>query len=139
MLKNIGFSSEDKYKYCKIDTDTYEEGDDYLMFNISFYYEGKDNMTFSYCPGKNNESVIFLFDNDKAVTIYAETEGAISDRIDAAVRKVYYNTWHIRTDGTMAYYYLDENPYDGKGHTMQSYSLIYFYIPRDWWNGNGRD
>ena len=103
------------------------------------FYEGKDNMTFSYCPGKNNESVIFLFDNDKAVTIYAETEGAISDRIDAAVRKVYYNTWHIRTDGTMAYYYLDENPYDGKGHTMQSYSLIYFYIPRDWWNGNGRD
>ena len=43
-LKNIGFTAEDKYQYCKIDTETYEENDNYLMFNISFYYEGKENL-----------------------------------------------------------------------------------------------
>ena len=43
-LDSVGYSSEYVYKYCKIDTETYEEDIDYLMFNLSFYYEEKDNL-----------------------------------------------------------------------------------------------
>ena len=43
-LKSAGLTENDTYKLCKIDTESYEEDDDYLIFNISFSYEGKDNL-----------------------------------------------------------------------------------------------
>lgn len=43
-LDSVGYSSEYAYQSCEIDTETYEEDIDYLMFNLSFYYEGKDNL-----------------------------------------------------------------------------------------------
>ena len=43
-LKTVGYTADDEFKYCKIDTESYKENNIYLMFNINFYYEGKDNL-----------------------------------------------------------------------------------------------
>ena len=54
-LKNSGLTEKDTYKLCEIDTESYEEDNDYLMFNISFSYEGKDSLiTLKAFLSKNN-------------------------------------------------------------------------------------
>ena len=42
-LKSAGFDN-DKYDYCKIDKTSYKQENNYLTFNISFSYEGKEEL-----------------------------------------------------------------------------------------------
>lgn len=37
--------SNDKYKYCSIDSSTYENNDEYLTFNLNIVYENTDTVT----------------------------------------------------------------------------------------------
>ena len=79
-------------------------------------------------------SLIFMFENNQCVYIYAETGGAMSEEMDRAARKIYTNSWNVLTGAGLMRYYLENNPYDGKDHTIQCYQSIRYYIPRDWNN-----
>ena len=94
-----------------------------------------DNLYWTSWGYPGGRGVIFMFNNNQSVLIYSETEGAVTEKLRQAVRDEYFNVWHILTNGGMSYYYLEDNPYDGKGHTVQQYQWIRYWFYRDMQQG----
>ena len=87
----------------------------------------------------NGSSVIFMFYEGRSVLIYSEKVGALTRSLRQAIRNEYTNEWHVLTNSGLLHYYADNNPYDGKGHTVQHYQSIRYVFDRDWDSGFARN
>lgn len=98
-----------------------------------------DGLYWTWWDAGSGSSVIFMFHDGRSVLIYSEREGALTGSFEWAVRKVYTNVWGVLTNGGTLWYYSDNNPYDGKGHTVQHYQSVRYWFNRDWENGYARN
>lgn len=98
-----------------------------------------DGLYWTYHDAGDGKSVIFMFHKNRSVLIYSETPGSVTGPLERAVLDKYHRTWHVLTDGGLAWYFLENNPYNGRGHTVQQYQSIRYWFYREWQTGFGRN